>query len=274
MKICFIPIDNRPVCYNLTKDIVTIDNNLELLIPPREFLGDLNKIVDIKKIFNWIKNLSEYDCMVLSLDTLAYGGLIPSRRSSDSFEMIKSRMEELKPFLVGKKVYAFSSIMRISNNNYNEEEKEYWKIYGKKIFEYSYSGGKINNGIPSEILEDYLKTRERNFKINKMYLEWQKEGLFDTLIFSKDDCAEFGFNVNEAKELEELGGTTKTGADEIPLTLLSRAIEKNIKVFVEFTEPNYKNCISNYEDVSIENLFKGNWSLEVSNKFLIKTKLI
>ena len=115
MKICFIPIDNRPVCYNLTKDIVTIDNNLELLIPPREFLGDLNKIVDIKKIFNWIKNLSEYDCMVLSLDTLAYGGLIPSRRSSDSFEMIKSRMEELKPFLVGKKVYAFSSIMRIAS---------------------------------------------------------------------------------------------------------------------------------------------------------------
>ena len=261
MKICFIPIDNRPVCYNLTKDIVAIDNNLELLIPPREFLGDLNKIADIKKIFNWIKNLSEYDCMVLSLDTLAYGGLIPSRRSSDSFEMIKTRMEELKPFLVGKKVYAFSSIMRISNNNYNEEEKEYWKIYGKKIFEYSYSGGKINNGIPSEILEDYLKTRERNFKINKMYLEWQKEGLFDTLIFSKDDCAEFGFNVNEAKELEELGGKTKTGADEIPLTLLSRAIEKNIKVFVEFTEPNYKNCISNYEDVSIEKSVQGQLEL-------------
>ena len=261
MKICFIPIDNRPVCYNLTKDIVAIDNNLELLIPPREFLGDLNKIADIKKIFNWIKNLSEYDCMVLSLDTLAYGGLIPSRRSSDSFEMIKSRMEELKPFLVGKKVYAFSSIMRISNNNYNEEEKEYWKIYGKKIFEYSYSGGKINNGIPDKILEDYIKTRERNFKINKMYLEWQKEGLFDTLIFSKDDCAEFGFNVNEAKELEELGGKTKTGADEIPLTLLSRAIEKNIKVFVEFTEPNYKNCISNYEDVSIEKSVQGQLEL-------------
>ena len=261
MKICFIPIDNRPVCYNLTKDIVAIDNNLELLIPPREFLGDLNKIADIKKIFNWIKNLSEYDCMVLSLDTLAYGGLIPSRRSSDSFEMIKSRMEELKPFLVGKKVYAFSSIMRISNNNYNEEEKEYWKDYGKKIFEYSFSGGKINNGIPSEILEDYLKTRERNFKINKMYLEWQKEGLFDTLIFSKDDCAEFGFNVNEAKELEKLGGKTKTGADEIPLTLLSRAIEKNIKVFVEFTEPNYKNCISNYEDVSIEKSVQGQLEL-------------
>ena len=35
-------------------------------------------------------------------------------------------------------VYAFSSIMRISNNNVNEEEKEYWNLYGKKIFKYSY----------------------------------------------------------------------------------------------------------------------------------------
>ena len=261
MKICFIPIDNRPVCYNLAKDIVAIDEDLEFFIPPREFLGDLKKVADIKGIFNWIESLPEYDCMVLSLDTLAYGGLIPSRRSTDSFEMIKSRMEELKPFLVGKKVYAFSSIMRISNNNYNEEEKEYWKDYGKKIFEYSFSGGKINNGIPDKILDDYLKTRERNFKINKMYLEWQKEGLFNTLIFSKDDCAEFGFNVNEAKELEELGGITKTGADEIPLALLSRAIEKDIKVFVEFIEPDYKNCISNYEDVSIEKSVQGQLEL-------------
>ncbi len=261
MKICFIPIDNRPVCYNLAKDIVAIDEDLKLFIPPRDFLGDLNKVADIKGIFNWIKSLPEYDCMVLSLDTLAYGGLIPSRRSGDNFEMIKNRMEELKPFLVGKKVYAFSSIMRISNNNYNEEEKEYWKDYGKKIFEYSYSGGIINNGIPNEILEDYIKTRERNFKINKMYLEWQKEGLFNTLIFSKDDCAEFGFNVNEAKELEELGGITKTGADEIPLALLSRAIEKDIKVFVEFIEPDYKNCISNYEDVSIEKSVQGQLEL-------------
>ncbi len=60
------------------------------------------------------------------------------------------------------------------------------------------------------------------------------------MIFSKDDCAERGFNVDEARELERLGGITKTGADEIPLTLLARAIEKEIKVFVEFTEPEHK----------------------------------
>ena len=255
MKICFVPIDNRPVCYNLAKDIAAIDENIELFIPPREFLGDLTRSAGVNEIIEWIENIPECDAMVISLDTIAYGGLIPSRRSTDSLEDIKSRLKRLKPLLKNKKVYAFSSIMRISNNNYNEEEKEYWKDWGKKIFEYSYSG--VNDGIPQAILDDYLATRKRNFEINKTYLN----GGLNTLIFSKDDCAPKGFNVDEARELERLGAKTKTGADEIPLTLLARAIEKEIKVFVEFTEPDYKDCISNYEDVSIEKSVQGQLEL-------------
>lgn len=255
MKICFVPIDNRPVCYSLAKDIAAIDEDIELLTPPREFLGDLTKSARVNEILDWLENIPACDAMVLSLDTIAYGGLIPSRRSPDSLEEIKARLNRLKPLLKNKKVYAFSSIMRISNNNYNEEEKEYWKDWGKKIFEYSYSG--VNDGIPQAILDDYLATRKRNFEINKTYLNW---GL-NTLIFSKDDCAPKGFNVDEARELERLGAKTKTGADEIPLTLLARAIEKEIKVFVEFTEPDYKDCISNYEDVSIEKSVQGQLEL-------------
>lgn len=265
MKIAFIPIDNRPVCYNLAKDIAAIDEELQLFIPPREFLGDLKKTANVSGIFDWLKNLPETDCMVLSLDTLAYGGLIPSRRSKETFEEIKTRMLQLKPLLLNKKVYAFSSIMRISNNNYNEEEKEYWSEYGTKIFEYSYlfhkNGVKPLTEIPDTILQDYLETRKRNFEINKMYLDWQKEGIFDTLIFSKDDCAEYGFNVKEALDLEAIGGKTKTGADEIPLTLLARAIEKDIKIYPKFLEPDFKNCISNYEDVSIEKSVLGQLEL-------------
>ncbi len=264
MKTAFIPIDNRPVCYSLAKDIAAMDEDIELYLPPRELLGDLTKTADTESLFKWLENLPEIDSMVLSLDTLAYGGLIPSRRSKDTYEEIKTRMERLKPILEGKNVYAFSSIMRISNNNYNEEEKEYWKDWGKEIFAYSFSG--VNEGIPPEILEDYLATRKRNFEINKTYLDW---GL-DTLIFSKDDCATKGFNVDEALELERMGGKTKTGADEIPLTLLARAIEKEIKVFVEYTEPDYKACVSNYEDVSIEKSVQG--QLELGGFVQVQTK--
>ena len=262
MKIAFLPIDNRPVCYTLAQTIAGINSDIEFFIPERKYLGDLKTIANIEALINWLKNLPPVDAIVLSLDTIAYGGLIPSRRSNDSFKQIKDRIENVKQILLSKnaKIYAFSSIMRISNNNYNEEEKEYWSQYGEKIFKYSYNLHKTGNSqtdVPQDIIEDYLNTRKRNSEINKIYLEWQKEGLFETLVFSKDDCAQYGLNVKEAQELEALGGFTKTGADEIPLSLLSRALNKEVKICPIFLEPEYKNLISNYEDVSVEKSVNG-----------------
>ncbi len=269
MNIGFIPIDNRPVCYTLAQDIAAIDSSINFYIPPRELLGDLEKYADAEQIFEWVKTLPQLDAFIISLDTIAYGGLIPSRRCPNSFEEIKTRIQKFKEILLEKnaKIYAFSSVMRISNNNINQEEKSYWSDCGKKIFKYSFethkSGNSVAHDIPAEILEDYLNTRKRNFEINKIYLDWQKEGFFDTLIFSKDDCAEFGFNVQEAQILESLGGFTKTGADEIPLTLLARAIRGQLKVAPIFLEPDCKDLISNYEDVSIEKSITG--QLELAN---------
>jgi len=310
MKIALIPIDDRPVCYSLPLQIAAVDEGIELFLPPRGMLGNLTDIADIEGVLGWLEGLEEVDALVIALDTIAYGGLIPSRRSNDSFEQIAARLERLKPLIRGKKVYAFSSIMRISNNNINEEEKDYWAQWGKKIYEYSYNrgqegekaggqafplylwervetlneptggqtGGEFSvsgEGIPAKILDDYLYTRKRNFEINKLYLGWQKEGLFETLIFSKDDSGRYGLNVCEARELEALGGHTKTGADEIPLTLLARAIvfergkgeacppalppscPLKIRIAPIFTEPSQKHLVSNYEDISIEKSVKG-----------------
>ena len=69
--------------------------------------------------------------------------------------------------------------------------------------------------------------------------------------------SEYGFNVQEAQVLEKMGAYTKTGADEIPLSLLSRAIQGEIKICPKFLEPESKNLISNYEDVSIEKSVLG-----------------
>lgn len=275
-KIAFIPIDNRPVCYSLPKQISEINPDIELLLPDRKFLGDLKKKADIIGILNWLESLETVDSVIISLDTIAYGGLVSSRRGTESFEEVAIRLEKLKQILLKKKcsVVAFSSVMRISNNNINEEEKEYWSKYGTQIFEYSFNLHKmeethgnelenkcfcISSKIPKEILDDYLLTRKRNFYINKLYLKWSQEGLFNTMVFSKDDCAQYGLNVKEANLLKQeakekkLDILVKTGADEIPLSLLARAItkDKDIKIAPVFTQPDYVDKISKYEDISV-----------------------
>lgn len=80
MKIAFVPIDNRPVCYTLPKSISQIDDGIEFFLPERSLLGDLENIANIQGLFDWLRGLPKLDALVLSLDTLAYGGLIPSRR--------------------------------------------------------------------------------------------------------------------------------------------------------------------------------------------------
>ena len=260
-------------------------------MPDIALLGSLNTTANIEGLFDFIKNLPPVDYFVIALDTIAYGGLVNSRRTNDTFDTIQKRIEELKNIIPSKtKVLAFSSIMRISNNDINEEEKEYWSKYGKKIFDWSYKGCKdewMNRSIeiyteddvftslpsylrtpsiPDDILTDYLNTRKRNFEINRLYLELARSGFFDTLVFSKDDCAEFGLNVKEARALEYIikrdnikNAIIKTGADEIPLTLLARALskDKNIEINPVFIEADSKNLISKYEDISINNCTKG-----------------
>ena len=272
-NITIIPIDNRPICYDIINDILAIDKNINVSMPDIKLLGGLKKGAFVDELLKFLENSSSIDYLIICLDTLAYGGLIPSRRCEDSFFEIKERIEKFKEIALKKadKILGFSSIMRISNNNINEEEKDYWSTYGKKIFDYSYNLHKnevektnleIKNDIPKEILDDYLKTRSRNFEINKLYLSWAKEGFFDTLIFSKDDCAPYGFNVKEALELEKLvkrdnlsNVKIKTGADEIPLSLISRALCKKNKLKINpiFLQEKSKNLISKYEDISIEN---------------------
>ena len=277
LKIAVIPIDNRPICYDLIKDVLSIDKNIELFLPELKDLGGLTTQSNIDRLFNFIENLDCVDYLIVSLDTIAYGGLVSSRRCEDTFLEIKARMEKFKEICQNKakKILAFSSVMRISNNNINEEEKEYWAQWGKRIFDWSYYLHKteveqtyncVHNIIPSEILNDYLETRKRNFEINEMYLSRAKKGFFDTLIFSKDDCAEFGLNVKEALELDEIitkeniaCAKIKTGADDIPLSLISRALTKNqeIKINPIFIEENSINKISKYEDISIKNCVLG-----------------
>ena len=51
MKIGFVPIDNRPVCYTLPEMIAAIDESIEFFIPPREFFGEFDRLCGYRKTF-------------------------------------------------------------------------------------------------------------------------------------------------------------------------------------------------------------------------------
>ncbi len=290
VNIAVIPLDNRPISYTFPEILGEIHTGINIILPPRELIGGLTTPANPQNVLCWLENTvssTEVDFIVCSLDTIAYGGLIPSRWCEDGGNTILSRLQRLKeivePLECG--IFGFSSIMRISNGNNNEEEKPYWDKYGKLIFEYSSLKHKqemfpdeipINTRlkelkalIPVDIIEDYLKIRQRNFNINKIYLNYLNEGLFDFLVYGKDDTAAVGLNIQEAellqKEIEAKNLVEKailnTGADEIITMLIARAVSETfngkIEIFPVYSTSTGPEIIPKYGDKSLRETIKA-----------------
>ncbi|RSK28871.1 DUF4127 family protein [Bacillus sp. HMF5848] len=249
-KLALLPVDARPVTRELPRDIAAIAG-WDVLLPNTNILGFLKTPADHDDIVTWLHEVAdEVDGFVLSVDMLAYGGLVASRIASQSLTDITARIEllrDLKRTYPNKPIIAFSSTMRISNNYVNEEEKDYWADYGEDIWAYSYhthkyektgcpeSFEKVNamkEIIPEPILEDYLTTRERNFKLNESLFDLVETGVIDTLVFPQDDTAEYGLNIREQEQLVQMTAERKLwsnvfiypGADEVASVMTARMI--------------------------------------------------
>ncbi|WP_137792065.1 DUF4127 family protein [Bacillus sp. E(2018)] len=249
-RIALVPVDARPVTRDLPGEIAKI-GGWEVLVPPKDILGFLKTPGNMQKVSEWLGSVAQQvDGFVISTDMLCYGGLVPSRISLDSYEVLNNRLKSLKDLkekFPEKPVMAFSATMRISNNYVSEEEKPYWSEYGKEIYAYSFHYHRyekkeaeealhaireMEKTIPTHILKDYKETREKNFRINLALLQGVEEGWLDRLVFPQDDTSEYGLNILEQEKLSmevlQKGLFEKVaiypGADEVANSLLSRMI--------------------------------------------------
>lgn len=252
MQFVLIPLDNRPVTYQFPQIICRVAG-VPALVPPLELLGSLTAPSRPGGLAEWlgetIKSKSP-DKVIVCLDSLVYGGLINSRRGEESESDILNRLKEISSWkkLSAKPpgIYAQASIMRVSDNYDNTEEKKYWSRYGREIFQWSELLHKNSTGmkvpptalalaesrIEASVRDDYLKTRRRNFKANNRLLEHLAKGELDFLIFSQDDSGEFGLNVLEQDKLLKAalssGIARKVmsypGCDETLMTLIGRSL--------------------------------------------------
>ncbi|MFC4557857.1 DUF4127 family protein [Virgibacillus kekensis] len=287
-QIAIIPVDARPVTYDLPRDLAKL-GGWEAVLPPKDILGFLKEPAELDKLDQWIDKVApSVDGMIVSMDMVLYGGLVPSRVNTEERDFLLKRLEgflNLKRKYPKLKLMAFSSTMRLSNSYVNQEEKDYWDIYGKEIWKYSFHSHRsqklrveedeqivqeIKEKIPRWVLEDYETTRERNFQINLSLIDYIEKGMMDLLIFPQDDTSEFGFNIQEQERLSQESRKRKLfnqiyiypGADEVASVLTARMIyelegERYPTFYPIYSGTKGSLSTAMYEDRAIQESVKG-----------------
>ena len=274
----YIPLDDRPCNYGWPHKL-TENTDIKILMPPKEFMGKFYTPGKREKIYEWLlENITSMDALILSIDMIAYGGLIASRKYGEKLPSILEKLsiiKKLKELNPNIKIYAFSVLMRISINVYCDETREHWKnifnystvhyrIYHLKEKHLEEKLEELKKKIPKKILDNYISTRERNLTVNKKILDFVSGGMIDFLVYAQEDAAEYGIHREEQTELKKIIRKRDlfekvdifTGTDELGSLLIARYVndlkEQNPKLYVEYNYDEGKFVIAPYEDCCLD----------------------
>jgi hypothetical protein len=288
MKILYLPLDERPCNYKYPQQLSRM-TDLDLVVPSLHLLGRKKTPASFDPIKEWlIREAAQADYLIVSLDMLVYGGIVPSRLHYQSTEDGIARMQilrEIKEINQNIRIYAFNLITRVPAYNSSDEEPDYYETYGEQISSYGKLIDKEEQGrltedeekrllflkqqIPSEVLSDFIGRRKVNSSINQYSIEMVLNGIIDFLIIPLDDNAEYGFSVMEQRglvfKIEELGLMDQVaiypGADEIGCTLLAKVFcevhRYEPEVFVRYSSTQGPYIIPKYEDRSLNESIKA-----------------
>ncbi len=281
MKLLLLPLDDRPVTY-VYPQMVAQAAGIETIAPPRKLMGSLSQPADPAKLMEWLEqaSTSKPDALILALDSLLYGGLIPSRRAPITLPEVLKRVDGLKAWYKRSEkkpsISCQASIMRISDNYDNTEEKEYWAKYGREIYAWSQEMHKLTKNregdrthlrtlemrVPAEIRQDYMDTRFRNFQALKKCLELVRDKQLERITLSLDDSGEYGLNLVEKQMLEKTAQdmnitdriSVYAGADEVLCSLIARHLTSKAgapKVALVYSNETMGEIFSRYEGQTI-----------------------
>ncbi|HOC31950.1 MAG TPA: DUF4127 family protein, partial [Armatimonadota bacterium] len=139
-RILLLPLDERPCNYWYPRYLAPIAG-VDLLMPPAEMMPAYRKPGNTSALSHWfLDRIGAADAVVVSVDLLGYGGLIPSRIGGETSAEVIDRLDILrearrrKPDLY---LAGFNVIMRAANSYSNFEEPEYWSRFGQDIYRIS-----------------------------------------------------------------------------------------------------------------------------------------
>lgn len=280
-KIVFLPLDERPCNYNFPMQIAKDNDEIRLVLPDKDILGKKKEPADYEKIKKFLaEKCKDAYGLILSVDMLLYGGIVPSRLHYLSESEILKRLkfiDELKRENPTLKIYASCLVMRCPTYSSCDEEPDYYGICGEEIHKtgeilHKHKLGlisdddfntqiKVYNAKTGEFLTDYVERRKKNL-VGVLNAISQTKTNIDYFVIPQDDSAPYGYTAMDQQIIKEYmfsnnidGIRIYPGADEVGLTLLSKMIcdMKNIhkKIFVLYPENGNKNVIPLYEDREI-----------------------
>lgn len=278
-KIAVLPLDERPCNYIFNQYLIQ-GTPYEILTPPLDILGDKKKKGDLVAIKDWLLDTAkQVDGIICAVDTLVYGGIVPSRLHMDDEHTLITRLNvlrEIKAAYPNIQLYAYNLIMRNPKYSSSEEEPDYYGECGREIHLYGVYEHKKTLGLLNEIeneqlehihhtiqtdaLNDYLSRRSKNIAVNKAFLKLVFDKIIDFGIIPQDDSSPYGLTATDQKIIREdiknlnleLSCYMYPGADEVTNTLLARMINKSENqrplVYLEYASATGGYQIPLYED--------------------------
>jgi len=283
-KVVYIPLDERPCNYNFPSEI--FKDNINLIVPDINIMGQKKQPAEHLKLKDFlVKETKDAFGLVLSIDTLLYGGIVPSRLHYMKLDEIKERLsilKEIKNNNPSLKIYAFQLIMRCPQYNSSDEEPPYYKDHGRNIYLSGYYQNKQELGIitneeleyarkvkvDDEFLNDFLNRRNINRLMNIETLDFLEAGIIDFLIIPQDDASEYSFTASDQEKIRKVIKDKKLflkaymypGADEVGCTLVARMynhyLGKKPTVFIKYPSASTATVIPCLEDRYLDTTIK------------------
>jgi len=278
-KIVYLPLDERPCNYNYPYSL-SRDGTLYCMVRPKlHEMGEKKTPAKYEKIANFLTRESrDADYLILAIDTLLYGGIVPSRLHHEKAETLQKRLsilDEIKKDNPKLKIFAFSLVMRCPCYTDNSEEPHYYGICGREIFLYGqnehkyalgligkddYTNEKKRLAICEPYIKDYTDRRKCNLSLFLNTLRLVGKTI-DEFVILQDDSNPYGYTAMDQAKVRsiigELGISVDiySGADEGGMTLLSRVLVDIAghapKVFPVFPRPQSKDVIPIFEDRAV-----------------------
>ena len=247
--VLYVPQDDRPVSLQYTVDTAR-EAGMTVLTPPQNLISGKTYQGQADKIWDWVEqNAGRADVMVLSTDSLIYGGLVDSRKHNIPFSVLQNRLkriEGLKARHRNVRIYGFGTVMRSPRASGGGTEPAYYAEYGPTIFQIAALQDKMDAGsltqeetqklmslqasVPVEYLQDWFERRQKNMKVNKGLIDETRSGVFDYFALGHDDTSQLSQSALEGRYLNSYSKDIPVekygsfpGADQLGLLLMARS---------------------------------------------------